>query len=85
MAKRLTDLTAEELDRLAGEAWFEASQSALEAGVPVVGSERGKIIKRYPDGRTEILRDAAPLQEVQQSGADQSLPQTPLKRARDIA
>jgi hypothetical protein len=86
MSKKVTDLTADELDRLAAEAWFEASKSALKAGVPVVGRERGKIVKRYPDGRTEVLGDAPPLEEVQGSNADQSHSlDANLKRARDIA
>jgi hypothetical protein len=67
MGKRVTDLTVDELDRLAAEAWFEASNSALKAGVPVVGRDGEKLIKRYPDGRTEILGVASPLQRVQQS------------------
>jgi hypothetical protein len=61
MRKRVVDLTAEELDRLAGDAWFEASNAAVRAGVPVVGRDGSKIVKRYPDGRKEILGDAAPL------------------------
>ena len=59
MGKRVTDLTTDELDRLAAEAWFEAAASALKAGVPVVGRDPklGKLVKRYPDGRTEVLPD----------------------------
>jgi hypothetical protein len=67
MGKRVTDLTADELDRLAAEAWFEASQSALKAGVPVVGREGEKLVKRYPDGRVEILGEAAPLEDPHQA------------------
>jgi len=67
MGKRLADLTADELDRLAAKAWFEASESALKAGVPVVGREGKKLVKRYPDGRTEILGDASPLEDAHQS------------------
>ena len=64
MSKRLADLTDEELDKLAADAWFEASNAALRAGAPVVGREGSKIIKTYPDGRTEIVGDAAPLVEL---------------------
>jgi hypothetical protein len=63
--KSITALTPDELDRLAAEAWFEASQSSLKAGVGVVGREGGKVIKNHPDGRTEILRDAAPLENIE--------------------
>jgi len=79
--KKVTELSAEELDRLAADAWFEASQSALKAGVPIVGRDRGKIAKKYPDGRTEFLGAAPPLSEVQQGSSRQP----PSKRARDIA
>ena len=64
MGKRIADLTAEELDRLAGEAWFEASSAALKAGAPVVGRQGSKIVKTYPDGRQEILGDATPLTKI---------------------
>jgi hypothetical protein len=86
MSKKVTDLTADELDRLAAEAWMEASKSALKAGAPVVGRDGGKIVKKYPDGRTEILGAAAPLKKIQQSEADQNpAREAQLRRARDIA
>jgi hypothetical protein len=73
MTKKVADLTCDELDQLAAQAWFEASQSALAAGVPVVGRdpESGKLVKRYPDGRTENFEDTA------------YQPETPESRARD--
>jgi uncharacterized protein GlcG (DUF336 family) len=67
MTKKVADLTVDELDRLAAEAWFEASQSALRAGVPVVGREGEKLVKRRADGRPEILGDAKPLEDAYQS------------------
>jgi hypothetical protein len=63
MKKRVVDLTPEELDRLAGDAWFEASRAALRAGAPVVGREGDKIIRTYPDNRKEVLGPATPLAE----------------------
>ena len=72
MGKRVTDLTAEELDRLAGEAWFESSSAALRAGAAVVGREGSKIVKTYPDGRKEILKAARPLVKVEGPRADKS-------------
>ena len=72
MGKRVTELTAEELDHLAGEAWFEASNAALRAGAPVVGREGSKIVKTYPDGRKEILKAARPLVKVEAPHADKT-------------
>lgn len=61
MKKRVVDLTAEELDRLAGEAWTAAAEDALARGAPVVGREGDQIVKTYPDGRVEVLKQAKPL------------------------
>ena len=87
MKKRVADVTPEELDRLAAEAWFEAGQSALKSGVPVVGRDRAKIVKRYPDGRTEILGEAAPLVDVKPPDATDRGPSSPghWKQTRDVA
>jgi hypothetical protein len=72
MGKKVTDLTAAELDALAAEAWFEASEAALKAGVPVVGTDpvTGKLVKTYPDGLTEILGDARLPKQVQAGSPD---------------
>jgi len=84
--KSITALTPHELDRLAAEAWFDASQSALKAGVSVVGRDGGKIVKRHPDGRTEILREAAPLEKIEMSTPERSgKAANQSKRARDVA
>lgn len=64
MKKSVIDLTADELEKLAGEAWFKASQAALKSGAAVAGREGSKIVKTYPDGRVEILGDAKPLIEA---------------------
>jgi hypothetical protein len=61
MAKRVTDLTADELERLAGEAWLEASEAALAKGLPVTGSRDGRRFRHHPDGRVEDLGPVAPL------------------------
>jgi hypothetical protein len=58
MAKRVIDLTAEELEKLAAEAWFEASEATLEKGVAVTGSRDGRRIRDRPDGREEDLGPA---------------------------
>jgi hypothetical protein len=67
--RRVVDLTAEELDRLAGEAWNEAAKAALAAGAPVVGRQGNKIVKIYPDGHFEIL-GAAEITEEHLTAAD---------------
>ena len=61
MTRRVVDLTAEELEKLASEAWFKASEAALKSGAAVAGREGSKIVKTHPDGRVEILGDAKPL------------------------
>jgi hypothetical protein len=55
MTKRVVDLTAGELETLAGEAWSNAAQQALAKGLPVTGSESGRRVRRHPDGRVEDL------------------------------
>ena len=64
MAKRGIDLTVEELDRLAAEAWCNAATDALKRGAPVTGREGDHIVKTYPNGRKEILADAPPFVDV---------------------
>lgn len=63
MPKRVIDLTADELEKLAAEAWFEASEAALKNGATVAGREGSKIVKTHADGRVEILANAKPLIE----------------------
>lgn len=57
MVKRAVDISNEDMERLATEAWSEAVEEALRAGVPVVGSRDNRIVKTYPDGRSEIVGD----------------------------
>lgn len=61
MNKRIVDLSAEELDKLAGEAWSAAAQEALTKGLPVTGSRDGRRYRYYPDGRVEDLGPVAAL------------------------
>ena len=51
MAKRITDLTAEELDPLARDAWAHEAEESLRLGLPVTYVEDGKVYRRWPDGR----------------------------------
>lgn len=61
MKKRVVDLTVDELEALASEAWNAAAADALAKGAPVVGREGDQIVKTYPDGRVEVLKQAKPL------------------------
>jgi hypothetical protein len=61
MKRRVIDLTADELEKLAGEAWSAAAQEALDNGLPATGSRDGRRIREYPDGRVEDLGPVAPL------------------------
>jgi hypothetical protein len=55
MAKRVVDLTAEELDMAAGEAWAAAARDAFARGLPVTGARDGRRLRYHPDGRIEDL------------------------------
>jgi hypothetical protein len=55
MAKRVVDLTVEELRTAAGEAWGAAAGEALARGLPVTGGRDGRRLRYYPDGRVEDL------------------------------
>ena len=55
MAKRVVDLTAEELDTVARKAWAAAARDALARGLPVTGSRDGRRLRYHPDGRVEDL------------------------------
>jgi hypothetical protein len=55
MGKRVIDLTAEELDGAAGEAWAAAARDAFARGLPVTGSRDGRRLRYHPDGRVEDL------------------------------
>jgi hypothetical protein len=61
MTKRVVDLTAEELERIASEAWSAAAEQALAKGLPVTGSRKGRRYRYYPDGRVQDLGPVVPL------------------------
>jgi hypothetical protein len=61
MGKRVVDLTAEELEKAAREAWDAAARDALAKGHPVTGSHDGRRYRYYPDGRLEDLGPVASL------------------------
>jgi hypothetical protein len=61
MKKRVVDLTAEELDKFAREAWGAAAAETLAKGLPVTGARNGRLFRHYPDGHEEDLGPVASL------------------------
>jgi hypothetical protein len=55
MSKRVTELSAEELEGLAQEAWSSAAREALAKGLAVTGSRNGRRYRYHPDGRIDDL------------------------------
>jgi hypothetical protein len=55
MSKRVTDLSAEELEGLAQEAWSSAAREALAKGLAVTGSRNGRRYRYHPDGQIDDL------------------------------
>lgn len=74
MVKRAIDISDQDMERLAAEAWREAADVALRAGVPVVGARDNRIVKTHPDGRSETICDVA------SAKATDSLPAAPRKK-----
>ena len=61
MSKRVIDLTAKELDKLARRAWTAAAEEALAKNLPVTGSRNGRRLQYFRDGRVEDLGPVASL------------------------
>jgi hypothetical protein len=61
MSKSVVDLSADDLDEFAREAWRTAAHEALARGLPVTGSRGGRRFRCHPDGRME---DLGPVGEV---------------------
>jgi hypothetical protein len=58
MKKRhVADLSIAELAALGAEAGREAVDRARKAGLPITGTKDGQIVRTYPDGRQEVLKD----------------------------
>ena len=55
MMKNVADLSLEELEQLAGEAWSNAANEALAKGLPITGSQGGRRFCYHPGGRIEDL------------------------------
>ena len=69
MSKRVVDLTAEELDKLAGEAWNTAARDALAQGRSVTGSRGGMRVRYHADGTITELGPIAPMANDRSNGA----------------
>jgi hypothetical protein len=63
MSKRVVDLSIDELENLAGDAWNVAAQDALARGISVTGSMGGRRFKYHPNGLIEDLGPTAALPE----------------------
>jgi hypothetical protein len=70
----ISEATSAEIEQLAAGVWRKAAKSALTHGAAITGRQKDKIIKTYPDGRTEQLGNSAPRVPVEAS--------TPGKRVR---
>jgi hypothetical protein len=72
MSKRVVDLSIDELEDLAGDAWNVAAQDALARGISVTGSLGGRRFRYHPDGLIEDLGPIAPLPEAPSPEADKT-------------
>jgi hypothetical protein len=59
MKKHVSELRAEELERLAREAWSNAARQALGKGLSITGSRNGRRYRHDADGRVEDLGSVA--------------------------
>lgn len=55
------ELTTKELIDIAHKATERAWNENFALGLPIVVGENGKIVKKYKDGRVEIIADLEPL------------------------
>jgi hypothetical protein len=78
MSKRVVDLSIDELEKLAGDAWNIAAQEALARELPVTGSVGGRRFRYHPDGRVEDLGPVAPLPDA----VDEKTKKGPPRRLR---
>jgi hypothetical protein len=84
MIRHVSDLTTEELEQAAAEAWCAAAQEALAKGLSITGSRDGRRYRHHPDGRIEDLGPVAPLPAGQ---TDRTKPTTQVeeKAEEDVA
>lgn len=54
---RVSEMSVDELISLGAEAGREAVERTKKAGLPLTGTENGKIVKTFPDGRKVILKE----------------------------
>jgi hypothetical protein len=67
--RRITEVSMEELAVLAAQAGREAVERVRKAGLPVTGTEGGKIVKTFPDGRKVVLKDLRKSSESEKASA----------------
>src|SRR5947208_14972252 len=70
MKKRVVDIPAQDLDRLAGRAWQDAATRSLGRGVAVVGRQGEQLTKIFPDGRQETIRVRSEERRVGKEGKE---------------
>jgi hypothetical protein len=61
MKKNVVDLSPEELEKFATDAWKIAASEAMANGYSITGSRDGRRFLYHPDGRVEDLGPVAPL------------------------
>ena len=59
-AKPVWELSTEALARIGRAAGEAAIADSFARGLPVVGVENGHVVRRFPDGRKEIIKALAP-------------------------
>jgi hypothetical protein len=69
MPKRVVDLSIEELDKLAGDAWSIAAKQALALGHSITGAKEGRRFRCHPDGKIEDLGPVTPLPDHESDDA----------------
>jgi hypothetical protein len=77
MPKRVVDLTPQDLNSLASEAWADAAQKALAAGRAIVGSRDGRLLRYHPNGAVE---DLGPVESI-----DRNHPNDTAKSRKSVA
>ena len=63
MAKRVVDLTLQELFEASSQAWTAAARETLDHGLPVTGSHNGRRFRYYPNGHIEDLGLVEPISD----------------------
>jgi len=76
MKRRVIDISADELNALATEAWSSAAKNALADGFSVTGSRDGRRYRYDADGKTKDLGAVAAVRTTE------SAPESPRRATR---